>query len=107
VLRLRFRILGRAVGTLPALTLTGRRVARPTAGLATPLNLPLDGDEFSITIASEAILDAANQYVEAVSETFTVAAGDQVFFTLTRADDDAYTGEVGILHHEGLLASGG
>jgi hypothetical protein len=105
VLRIRLRILGRAAGTLPTLTITGRRVGRPESGLATPLDLPLSGDEFSIAIATEAILASANQYVEALSDEFEVAAGDQVFFTVTRADDDAYVGELGILHHESVLTS--
>lgn len=103
---LRLRILGRAAGTLPPLTVTARIVPRPPSGLSGPLDLPLDAEEFIVTINTVATLDDANQYVEALSESFAVAAGDLVFFTVQRDDDDDYAGEVGILHHEGVLEAG-
>jgi hypothetical protein len=90
-LRIRLRILGRAAGTLPELTLTGRRIPRPEPG---PLDLPaVDTD---IVIDTTGIIDA-NQYIEAESDQIDVEAGDIFLFTVSRADDDAYTGEVGIL----------
>ncbi len=105
-LALRLRLLGRAAGTLPALDVTARIVPRPASGLDTPADLPLSAAEFAVTIDTVATLDSANQYVEALSEAFAVTAGDQVFFTVRRNDDDAYAGEVGVLHHEGVLEAG-
>lgn len=99
-LRLRFWIMGRSAGTLPALTLTVRRVPRPD-GL-TPLDLPAADSVLAITTV--ATLTAANQYVEATSDPLTVVAGDQVFFTIER-EDDAYADDVGILDHRAYLAS--
>lgn len=105
-MQLRFRILGRAAGVLPALTLTARRIARPSNGLSTPANLPLNVDEFNVALTTTATLASANQYVEATSSAFTVAAGDVVLFTLSRSDADSYVGEVGILQQVGIVAAG-
>lgn len=104
-LKLRFAILGRAAGELPPLTMTGRRVPRPDDGLATPADLPDVAEEFSITCDTEGTLDSANQYVEAEAEGFEVAPGDTVFFTVTRAEDDDYAAEVGILRQVGIIYS--
>lgn len=95
--QVRFWLLGRAAGTLPALTVTARRIPRPTNGLVTPATLPDDTAEFAVTVTTTATLASANQYVEATSAAFTVAAGDQVYVTIERTDDDAYAGELGLL----------
>lgn len=105
-LKLRLTILGRGVGTLPQLTLTGRRVSRPTAGLTVPADLPDSGDEFTITCVTTATLTDTNQYVEAESEEFEVAAGDTVFFTVQRNVSDGYTAEVGVLKQIGVVVAG-
>lgn len=105
-MRLRFRILGRAAGVLPVMTLTARRVPRPVNGLVTPAALPLNVDEFAVTLATTVTLTATNQYVEAVSAPFTIVAGDVVLFTIGRDDSDTYTGEVGVLQHVGVVTSG-
>lgn len=101
-LQLRFLILGRAAGDLPSLTLTARRVLRPTDD---PLDLPDDTDEFSVTIDTTATLDDNNQYVEVTATAFAVAAGDVIFFTLARGADDDYEAEVGILDQAGILSA--
>lgn len=105
-LALRFRILGRAAGSLPQLAFTGRRLPRPSSGLTTPVSLPTSGDEFAITCTTAATLAGTNQYVEATSTPFAVAAGDVVLFTVERSDDDGYAGEVGILQQVGILTAG-
>jgi hypothetical protein len=104
-LKLRFQILGRAAGTLPALTVTAKRVPRPADGLTTPADLPDDTAEFAVTVNTEGVLDDAGQYVEAEAESFEVAAGDTVFFSVERADDDGYDAEVGVLRQTGVLFS--
>lgn len=105
-LTVRLRLLGRAAGTLPQLTVTGRRVPRPAAGLATPLDLPLAAAEFDVTVDTAAVLDAANQYAEAEAAAFAVEAGDVVFLTVAREEDDAYPSEVGVLQVVADLAAG-
>lgn len=103
VLSLRLRVLGRASGDLPQLTLTGRRVARPSG--VTPLNLPLVGEEFTIVMTTVATLSANNQYVEFESDAFEVAAGDAVYFTVRRESTDEYPAQVGILQQKGILTA--
>lgn len=111
-LRLRFILLGTTAGTLPQLTVTARRLPRPSDGLDAPENLPDSDDEFSFTVATNAVLTSAYQYAEAVSTAHhggiagdaTVAAGDVVFFTVSRDDDDGYAGDVGVVHQVGVLS---
>lgn len=105
-LALRFSILGRASGTLPQLTFSYVRVPRPADGLTTPLTLPLTSDEVSLSCDTTAILTGVNQYVEAQSEPFAVAAGDTVYFTVQRDGDDLYDAEVGVLRQVGYLTKG-
>ncbi len=104
-MRLRFWVLGRAVGTLPQLTFTARVVPRPAAGLDTPLALPGDGTEFSVTCDTSVALASTNLYVEAESEPFDVAPGDTVYFTVARSDSDGYSGAVGILRQSGVVST--
>jgi hypothetical protein len=104
-LALRFQILGRAAGTLPALTFTARRVPRPADGLTTPLDLPASVDEFTVTCPTSAVI-TSNQYVEAESTPFDVEAGDTVFFTVRRSDSDGYAGAVGVIRQSGVVTTG-
>lgn len=104
-LRLRFVLLGRAAGTLPSLTVTGRILSRPPDGLDTPVALPDDVDEFAIAMDTVAAV-GANEYVEAESEVFSIAAGDTVYFNVTRAASDGYGGAVGIIRQTGLVSAG-
>lgn len=105
-LKLRFTLLGRAVGTLPQLTFSARIVPRPADGLDTPLDLPEDVDEFAVTCVTTAVLTDTNQYVEAESEPFAVAAGDTVFFNVSRGDADGYAGDMGVLRQAGVVVAG-
>lgn len=104
-LKLLFTVLGRAAGTLPQLTFSGRRVPRPADGLDTPLTLPDDSTEFAITCDTTAVLGTTNQYVEAESDGFVVAAGDTVYFTVRRSAADGYAGVVGLLRQSGVVYS--
>lgn len=100
---LRFLILGRAAGTLPQLVFSARRLPAATAGLDTPVDLPLT--DFNVTCVTTAVLDDANQYVEATSEPFEVAAGETVFFSVSRNESDGYAAELGILRQAGIVTS--
>lgn len=103
---LAFTILGRSAGTLPQLTFTARRVPRAPAGLTTPLSLPDDTEEFTVTCPTIVTLADDNLYVEAQSTPFTVTPGDTVYFTVQRDGTDAYDAEVGIVRQFGLVSSG-
>jgi hypothetical protein len=105
-LRLRLTVLGRVLGTLPTLTVTARRLPRPASGLDAPEQLPDEDAEFAVAVDTAATLSLGGQYVEAAADPFEVAAGDTVFVSVTRADDDGYPGAVGLIRVSGLLVSG-
>ena len=86
---------------LPKLKLSYRRIARPSPLVPPPYDrLPLPTTDTNI-----ADLDptpwgglVANNYIEIMSEAFSVAAGDEVFATILReGDTDLYAGNVGIV----------
>lgn len=103
VLSLRLRILGRAAGTLPNLTVTARRLPKPATG--TSVALPLAASEFAVTIATTVTLGASNKYIDVTSNSFSVADGDTLLFTVLRNSSDAYAGEVGMLQMTGILSA--
>lgn len=106
VMKLRFHVLGRAIGTLPQLVFSGRRVPRPPSGLTAPQPLPNDLAEFTITCTTSVAIASANMYVEAESDPFDVAAGDTVFFTVQRLANDGYAGNVGVLKQSAIVSKG-
>lgn len=99
-LAIRLLLLGLVSGTLPSLTVTYRRLARPGTGLA--VNLPTSSAETSLTITTNSAL-TASQYIEATSNTFTVAAGDTVLVYVSRSAPDGYSGDVGVLRCGAIL----
>lgn len=96
------RLLGLTTGQLPQLTFSVQIVSRPVAGLVTPLTLT--STSASVTMPTQGILSAPNQFVEAVSNAITVSPGDIVLLTVTRSASDGYAGDVGILAQVGQLA---
>ena len=99
-LKLRIQLLGRANGTLPDLTVTYRILPRPTSG-----NVALPTTDSAVDFDS-AVAVTTDQYAEVESGSFSVSAGDTVLFTVSRADDDGYAGEVGLLDVVGVLFAG-
>lgn len=99
-LKIRMRLLGRAAGTLPQLTFAYRRIPRPTAGAAVPVQLPTT--DTTVVIATSAAI-AIDQYVEFETPFFNVAAGDLVVFQLGRNASDGYSGDVLLLNQLGIL----
>lgn len=103
---LRLRILGRAAGTLPPLTVEYYKTSRPTNGLVTPIAVTQSYSTVTITTVATV---AANHAVEANSEPIAVAKGDIVYFRITRtpaAVSDTYSGEVGLMQQVGILTAG-
>lgn len=101
-LTISLRVLGRVSGTLPALTVTWRAVPKPGSGTAE--NLPTA--DTSATLTYETASVTSNQYVTATTGTITVAAGDDILFTVTRGAGDGYAGDIGILRQAGIVAAG-
>lgn len=103
----RARILGRTAGTLPLLTVEYMVVARPTAGLVTPITVTEDYNP--VTIDTVAVLDASNEAVEATATAFSVVPGDLVYIRVTRTPGaeygDEYAGEIGLLQQVGVLTN--
>lgn len=97
--KLRLLILGRAAGTVPALTLTARRLTRPDGSDEA---LPLTDSSLAITTTH--VLSSSDTYYEVESDELTVAAGDTVYITLSRAGStDGYASEVGLLRIGGIV----
>ena len=98
-MQLKFRMLGTTAGTIPALTLSYRRIPKSDAAVALP-----SSDTALPPLASNTV--NANYYLDVESYPFTVAAGDDVLFTLTRVSGgDTYAGDVGILRQAGIVTS--
>lgn len=103
-LELRFWVLGRAAGTLPAMHLSYKRLAEPNG--CTPLVLP--AVDTLLPDLGVCTLSTPNTYVEILSAQFAVADGEQVFFKLTRDgfNVDGYNADVGILNMSAKLFPG-
>jgi len=102
----RSRILGRAAGTLPLLTVEYNIASRPPDGLNTPQAVASSWS--SVTIDTVATVDS-DESVEATSNTLDVSPGDIVYIRVTRDPEDAadeYSGELGIMQQLGVLTSG-
>ena len=100
------RIIGRAAGTLPQLTVSYYKATRPVAGLTTPILVTQT--YVSMTIVTIATLAAANEAVEATSTAIAVDPGDIVYVKVERTPEDVsdtYSGELGIMQQVGVLTS--
>jgi hypothetical protein len=100
-LKLRTLLLGTATGTFPDLTMTYRRLPRPTGGGEE--SLPLTDSPLTYTTTVSITI---NSYKELESAEFTIAPGDTVFVFINRADGDGYAGEVGLLRSGGVIVAG-
>jgi hypothetical protein len=99
---LRTILFGRTTGTLTGLTVTYMRLPRPTTATSivqTPVGLG-----YNNIIAVE--VDTA---IEVESDALTVAPGDTVMITISRAAEGSptFNGEIGIIRCAGILAAGG
>jgi hypothetical protein len=97
------RLLGRAAGTLPQLTIDYYKSARPVDGLTTPIAVTQSYASLAITTVAAV---TANTAVEATSEVLTVDPGDIVYIRVKRNPSDvgdAYAGEVGVMQQVGSL----
>lgn len=91
-------VLSTATGTLPALPATYRRIARPAGGG----QVAIGGSPSSLTFTTGQSITAFNA-VEISGTAVSVAAGDVVLVTLSRAASDGFGGDVGLVRAVGLL----
>lgn len=98
-MRIRAQLFGRQTAVLPTMTMSYRRLTRPTSG---GVSLPVSDTALTFTVpASSVNIDTA---VEVTSEAFPVAQGDTVLVTLSRSGaSDAYGAEVGLLRLTGIV----
>jgi hypothetical protein len=103
VMSLKFRVLSRSTGVLPVLSISYRRIPKNTIPCGA-LELPDESTDLADLDFIGCGSVKAGKYVEAQSEEFSVAAGDQILFTLGRSSSDTYAGGVGILRQRALVA---
>jgi hypothetical protein len=103
--RLRARLIGRAAGVLPPLSVEYYKVARPSNGLLSPVNVTQNYVTLSMNTVATV---SSNQAVEATSAGIAVQPGDVVYVKVTRTPSalaDTYNGEVGVMQQSGVLSS--
>jgi hypothetical protein len=102
-MKVRVQLFGRGgtsvtPATLPALTMTYRRLSRPATGGTV---LPAADTSITFNAAVAVTIDTA---IEVESQAFTVEEGDTVLVTLSRAgSSDSYAAEVGVLRMTGIV----
>ena len=91
---LSFWVMGVAAGALPDLGLTYRRLPYSAVAAQT-----LGTSDTALSDLSPSVTTTvAYQYIVVLSDAFAVAAGDIVFFELSRDSGDAYAADLGILN---------
>lgn len=104
-IRLRFLVLARAAGDIPALTLTARTVPRPGATTATALALPTTDSAVTLSVA-DADGMAEDDYIELVSAEINTTPGAFVLFTLSRAgSSDSFAGDLHVIDQRAVVSS--
>lgn len=104
--KFRARLIGRAVGTLPPLTTTYYKTARPSG--TTPVNVTQSYVSLSGFDPTAATLTSANQAVEIDSDSVSVSPGDIIYVKVERDPEDvadAYAAEVGVMQQLGIITS--
>lgn len=96
--RLRFVCVATVTGTPPEITLTALRLPLPAEPTAVP-----SGDT-AVTVNFPAVgAVTAGQYFAVTSDPITVDLGGSLFYTVSRAGDDGYSGEIGIIQHVAVV----
>jgi hypothetical protein len=100
-MKVRVQLFGRTTGLLPAMSMTYRRITRPTTA-AVPL--PTADDEYELAFNVPGTSLAVDTVVEVESEAFCVKEGDTILVTLARSGTaDSYNAEVGMLRMTGVV----
>jgi len=104
-IKLRFVVLARAAGSIPALTLTARTVPRPGQTTGTSLALPTADASVTLSVASATSMVEDN-YVELESAQIDTTPGAFVLFTLIReGSGDSFAGELHIIDQRAVVTA--
>ncbi len=99
-LKLRLWLTGDATtSSFPSLAVSYRRIPRALTQAVIP------SSDTNLTFTTGMAL-TADYYIEKSSAEFSVAASDEVLFTISRSSSDGYVGEVGILDAVAVLSPG-
>jgi len=88
---LRVGLLAVGTGTLPPLTVSYRRLARPQT-----LGSPTSMTDTAVTLPSSQVATTGYLRFEAETAPFAVAAGDTVVVQVVRGAADGYAGDLGV-----------
>lgn len=105
-MKFRLWVVNRSNLTVPAelFTMSYRRIGQPSA-LLSPVNLPLNAAEVALAAipAADVPVTAVNQYFAMETESFTIAAGETILFSLSRAGNtDGFNSDVHLLRMRGI-----
>lgn len=104
-IKLRFQVLVRADGDIPALTLTARSFPRPGQTTATAESLPTSDSAVTLSVASATGM-SEDTYIELQSAEITSSPGASVLFTLSRAgSSDSFAGELHVIDQRAVVTS--
>lgn len=102
-IRLRFVVLARVAGDIPALTLTARSVTRPGQTTGSSLALPTADSSITLSVAGVTGMVEDN-YVELQSSPITTSPGAFVLFTLSREGSaDSFAGDLHVIDQRAVV----
>jgi len=112
-IKIRALVWGRAEGPFSAMTMSYYRIARPTDGVPTPV---VEGDTaitFDVVTPSDDYDGLGtnlplDNVIEVESEEFSVAAGDTIYVTLSRASGAVplFAADIGVIRIGGIIVPG-
>lgn len=108
--KVRTQVFGLAAGVLPALTMTYRRITRPTENTPTPIVDSWTAMTYDVVTPSDDADGAggdlaAGELIEVESDGIDIEAGETILVVLARAADaaPAFDAEVGVLLAKGII----
>jgi hypothetical protein len=100
-MKIRVQLFGRTTGLLPEMTMSYRRLPRPSPN---PVALTPSDFEYDIDFTVPTTSLAIDTMVEIESESFCIKEGDTILVTLARnGASDSYNAEVGMLRMSGIV----
>jgi hypothetical protein len=103
--KLRFVVLARTDGNIPALTLTARVIPRPGQTTAGALTLPTVDSSVVLSVASLTAM-TEDTYAELQSAEINTTAGSSVLFTLKRSGStDAFAGDIHVIDQRAVITN--
>lgn len=107
-MKIRLRLLALATGSFPDLTVTYRRIPRPSPA-TTHTALPTSDTALTLDMSAAQTPTpmTADEYLEVETDTFTAAPGDVVLFSVTRSGygGDGYSGEIHVIDQRPVITA--